>query len=167
MSNEPVESWWVPEYLPMDDVCDWLTKICLSHQLPEDLPRGPQDLFGDALRLINEGLSKKEIKQRLHWSVLRKKLGNDEITQIEQQIDQALKDRPSAIRQTKLMSEDKIAKMRQMRSEKIIQLIEAGKTDAQIRNNMKVYDKKQAWHETEALWFETILVENRNLRDAS
>jgi len=167
MSNEPLESWWAPEYLAMEDICDWLTKICLSHQLPADVPRGPQDLFGDALKLVHEGLSKKEIKQRLRWSVVRKKLVHDEIAELEQQIDQALKERPAEARRLKLMSNDKVSKMRQARGEKVIQLIKAGKTDAQIRNNMKVYDKKQAWHETEAAWFEAFLLENQNLRDAA
>ena len=36
-------------------------------------------------------------------------------------------------------------------------MISTGKTDGQIRSNMKVYDTKQAWDEDDQKWFEATL----------
>jgi hypothetical protein len=161
MSAEPVETWWAPEYLSMEDACLWLTKICLTHTLPADLPRGPQDLIGAAKKMVVAGLSKKEIKQKLRWPVVRKKVDADLLNAIEQQIDQALQDRSPDVRRAALKSEDKIGKMRQSRGQKILQLMASGKSDGQIRSNMKVYNTKQGWHDDEAKWFEAYLSAQR------
>ena len=163
MSIQPVESWWVPEYLSVDETCEWLTKIGQEKCIPADHPKGPSDLVERARKLIDEGASKKQVKQELRWSTIRKRVDKEELRDIEAKIDQLFAARDPEVRHAKLLSSAKIVRMRARRAEKIGALIMAGKTDGQVRSNMKVYDSKQAWPEAEQTWFETVLKENRAL----
>jgi hypothetical protein len=168
MSIEPVATWWVPDYLAPESMCEWLTAICQTRALPPDLPTGPENLVMQAAELVASGYGKKEIKQKLRWSVTRKCLAADELNAVEGQIDDMLAKQDGEARRAKLKSPEKRAKMRERRSGKLKALIIAGKSDGQIRSNMKVYDARQGWHDDEAAWFEQLLRNERSaLRPAS
>jgi hypothetical protein len=153
MSHNGVECWWVPEFLATEEVCEWLSVIDRDKVLPADVPRGFRDLIEQARVLVHEGHSKKAIKLKLRWSTVRRMLTPDEVQQVETDVDQMLEARDPNVRRQKLYTTDKITKLRSRRLTVIRRLKATGRTDGQVRNDMKV----PRWARSEREWFEAVL----------
>jgi hypothetical protein len=167
MSIEPVCSWWVPDFLTVDEVCEWLSQICETSKLPQDRPIGVEYILRMATKLIEAGESKKAIKVKLRWPTLVNKIDSLTLRPIEIKIDEMLEKRSPDVRREKLRSPEKITIRREKRMKTISRLKNSRKTDGQIRSNMKVYDQKQKWEKSEQIWFEESLKNHELLKDAS
>lgn len=155
MSHEPVQSWWVPNFLSNEEVCEHISRIDREKALPDDLPRSYKVLIDRAQKMIKEdGAGKTEIKKAFRWATLRKKLLPEQVQEIEQSIDQMLEDRRQ---DTAFQPTEKDIKRRERRLKKINALQSQGKTIGQIRSRMGVYSGKNPWVRREQQWFEAAI----------
>ncbi len=153
MSHVPVESWWVPEFIANEEVCERLTTIGREKALPADLPRNIGDLIGRAEKLITQGEDKKSIKDILRWKTVRKKLTQAEVSEVENAIDELLDNRDPSVRAERLKTDEKVAKTQERREKKIRELHIEGKTAPQIHSRMRI----SGWAESEQRWFESVI----------
>jgi hypothetical protein len=151
MSHEPVESWWVPNFLFDEEVCEHISRIDREKALPDNLPRSYKVLIDRAQMMIKDGAGKTEIKKAFRWATVKKRLPLEQAREIEKSIDQMLEERRQ---DTEFQPTEKDIKRRERRLKKINALRSQGKTIGQIRSRMGVYSGKNPWITREQQWFE-------------
>jgi len=157
MSHESVESWWAPDFLSNEEVCEHISRTVTEKALPSDLPTDYQVLIDRAAQLIAAGEGKSSIKKVLRWATVRKKLTTEEAREVEETVDRLLEERRNEGNGT---VSKKHLKLRARRLEKIEQLRAEGYTTAQIRGRMNVRGSKKAWPKSEQEWFEQQVGDN-------
>lgn len=152
MSHEPVDSWWVPEFLSNEEVSEHISQTAREKALPSDLPINYQVLVDRAEKLIAKGTGKTKIKKELRWQTVRKKLTTEEAREVEESIDQLIAVRNS---DKEASVSEKSQKLRDKRLRKMLELKDQGHTVAQIRARMKVQSGKYPWPISEQQWFDS------------
>jgi hypothetical protein len=125
MSIETVETWWVPNFLAMEEICEHISRTVHDKALPQDVPRSYKVLIERAEKLISESCGKTEIKKALRWATVRKKLLPEQAREVEEAIDRRLETR---VQDSDRRLTPKDLKRRERRLEKINALRAKGKT---------------------------------------
>lgn len=151
MSHEPVEYWWVPNFISDVELCEHISQTVSDRTLPPNLPTDYRVLIDRAEQLISSGEGRTGIKKALRWQTVRKKLAPTQVREVEEAIDRLLEDRKT---DTDKSISNKNLKLRSRRLHKLNQLISEGFTDGQIRSRMNVRSGKAPWSKSEQEWFE-------------
>lgn len=83
MSREPIETWWVPPYVDVPALCEYLSVITQTLSLPPELPKDWNGLLEDIQRRVNDKETIGGIKKHIHWSRIKKRIPADVRAQIE------------------------------------------------------------------------------------
>lgn len=154
MSSEPIESWWVPAFLDNIFLCGYLTQVIKTKQLSEKLPSTYKVLIEWGKQWVEKGLGKTQVKDKLNWQTVMKKLTQEQALEVTQAIDQVFEEHEKS---TTRQPTEKEKKLRVRRQDKIQLLMDEGKTIGQIRSHMNVYSGKKPWPDIEQRWFEETL----------
>jgi hypothetical protein len=153
MSEEPISSWWAPDFLPHEEVCEHISRTIADKSLPNDLPKDYEVLKERAEKLINAGEGRTGIKKALRWQTVRKKLSTAQVRDVEETIDRLLEERKD---DPERVLSGKDHKRRERRQQRIKTLKAQGLTKAQIRSRMKVTSGKSPWSKIDQEWFDEV-----------
>lgn len=77
MSREPIATWWVPPYVDVPVLCEYLSAITQTLSLPPDLPKDWHGLLEDIQRRVNDKETVGSIKKHIHWTRIKKRIPPD------------------------------------------------------------------------------------------